>query len=60
MTRIFVAPAQERVADGARRLVANEVGAEKLQQRFSTSLRREAGRLLFVEPDVDRTRASLL
>jgi hypothetical protein len=35
MTRIFVAPAQERVADGARRLVANEVAAEELQQRFS-------------------------
>ncbi len=35
LTRIFVAPAHERVADGARRLVANEVEDEELQQRFS-------------------------
>ena len=35
MTRIFAASAHERVADGARRLVANEVPAEELHQRFS-------------------------
>lgn len=34
ITRIFVASAHERVADGARRLVANEVEGEELRRRF--------------------------
>jgi len=34
MTRVFVASAHERVADGARRLVANECEGEELRRRF--------------------------
>ncbi len=36
MTRIFVASANERIADGARRLVANELGGEDLSAAFHT------------------------
>lgn len=34
ITRVFVASAYERVADGARRLVANECEGEELRRRF--------------------------
>jgi alkylation response protein AidB-like acyl-CoA dehydrogenase len=36
MTRIFVASANERIADGARRLVANELAGEELEQAVRT------------------------
>ncbi len=35
MTRIFVASANERIADGARRLVANELEGAELEQAFA-------------------------
>lgn len=35
LTRVFVASAHERVADGARRLVANECAGEELRRRFA-------------------------
>ena len=36
ITRIFVASANERIADGARRLVANELAGEELDQAMRT------------------------
>ena len=36
LTRIFVASANERIADGARRLVANELTGEELLKAFRT------------------------
>ena len=36
LTRIFVASANERIADGARRLVANELEGEELREAYRT------------------------